>query len=138
MNYFSIFFERFNAFQDLWGLYATVGVGFVAFLAAIPKASESIILRRVLTATFLVFAMSNLLALNNVRSQRENIASMIEESVGEQRGQLGEYEANLIASCSPSHWILLFLFHLAFDAAIVWLIWWLPKLRTGAVSQSTS
>jgi hypothetical protein len=66
----SLYFERTNAVQVLWGLYITIALGLLAFLGANPAVLKRVYLVGLLSLGFIGFAVVNADALYDVTKAR--------------------------------------------------------------------
>lgn len=122
-----LIFERFSAYQTLWGFYITVVLGIAGFVATAQKALESLPVKVMLTVGFLAFSHVNLLALQDVRAQRDHLAK-VALSLPETQGSpslKAVVEAGL-----PDPEKRVRVFHRGVDGLVVLTIWLLPWLRS--------
>ncbi|MEO1092840.1 MAG: hypothetical protein AAFX81_19635 [Pseudomonadota bacterium] len=121
-------FERFSASQTLWNLYITVVLGVIGFVAAVPNALTTWWIRTVVTLGFLAFALVNLNAIGNVQAQRAQLLPTAIERAAPADAQM--VQAVVDVSAPPTR-MELRVFHLGIDAAVVFLIWFVPYARVG-------
>lgn len=125
-NLLQIFFGRFDTFQNLWSLYITVVFGLFAFVAAAEQAMKSWVVRALLSAGFVLFAVLNWYALYRVSFQRVAISDALFEILKESPSEIltGIVKAGLPSSSGE-----LTAFHFLMDTIVVFLILMVPRFR---------
>ena len=136
-----IFFERANAYDAFWNLDILVTVGIFAFLGSVPHFKHPIELSIILSATFLLFAISNLGGLLWCLQQRRILGDIIIAENGKcgtfpdltaPCGQRASAISSLISISDPC-WVRVpnpygvILFHTVFDIVTIALIFVIPR-----------
>ncbi len=122
---FGLLFQRADATQTFWNLYLGVVTVIVGVLTAKPDWFRREV-RIALTCAFVVFAVSNFLALDQVRQQRESLAQAAIYAQGFQAAIHGP----LLESAAPPSRIKLRSFHFVLDLFVVVAIWYVPVYRS--------
>jgi hypothetical protein len=75
-----LYFERSNAMQTYWNFYITVILALIAFFGSAKPSAKTKYLAGILTLAFIMFAVVNYDALNDVTRQRITAKALIEEA----------------------------------------------------------
>lgn len=121
----TLYFERTNAMQTLWGLYLTIVLGLLGFLGTVKLKPPRLRIISLLLIAFCAFAYVNCDALRSVTSQRNILVTLIRQSSGPVEAQEAIYAKNrkqIADSLDPPSVAAVVGFHIAGDALTVFAI----------------
>jgi hypothetical protein len=128
----SLYFERGNAMETLWGLYITIALGMLAFFGAATASVKRYFLAVVLSLGFAGFALVNEDALHDVTWAR----SMIQQIILQKSVATAEERSlqDMVRAIPPSSVSEVRIFHFTVDAGVLIAIWGmtLGKQKRGA------
>ena len=127
-NTLNLLFQAGAATQTYWNLYIVVAVGVVGFIAASPSAGRQRRNKVLFTAAFLVFAFSNLMAMNQVHSQWDALADIVALNLTPAQDIPNEFKV-LERTIKPLPFSLVMAFHLGYTTLISLAIWLIPRRK---------
>ncbi len=124
-----LIYNRFDSFQVLWSIYATVVIGLVAAMISFPQHISSTLARVIIIIGFSVFAYANWGTLSQVNEERRalyleanNIVTELQQDAGTGRSLYA-----LVVGKEVVHKKILTIFHGILDGLMILLIWFVPK-----------
>lgn len=117
--------ERSAAWNSLWTVFYTVGVAIVGIVASGKLLSKNRTAASIIAALgFLIFAVGNYAALNEVRVQRESVVAYVKKNAEENKSP---EIATLAEASSPPSVFQLLLYHWSLTLFVVVLIVVMPR-----------
>lgn len=110
--------DRASAINVYWNIYIAVATAVVGVLSTGKLVTRSRILKALLTVLFLIFAISNLLAIIRLGELRQALVDMIPSSSMD--------FLTLKTSLAPEPWWAYLLFQGTLDLLLVLAIWFVP------------
>lgn len=117
-------FSRADALNGYWNLYIAVTLGLLGIMASGKAFTEARAIKLLLSFAFLVFAYSNLGAIDATNEQRRQLLLLLSGS--------SFHEA--AAHAGPPRQALLWAFHMVLDVATILALWLVPWHRVATKS----
>lgn len=118
----TLYFERTNAMEVLWGLYITIVLGLLGFVGAVKLKAPRLRILLLLSIAFSGFCYVNCVALRDVTNQRIVSADMIRQfKVGSQSDH--QIQLAISQTLDPTTVSELTWFHVTSDILTVAAIW---------------
>ncbi|HEV2706905.1 MAG TPA: hypothetical protein VGV59_13330 [Pyrinomonadaceae bacterium] len=130
-----LYFERSNATQTYWNFYITIILALVAFFGSAKPSPKIKYLAGILTLAFILFAVVNHNALNEVTRQRIAAKALIEEAAKRPATSAQALSNEAVFSAlkddlnPPTEGQLMFV-HLLGDVFAIAGIWWLTLSKS--------
>ena len=118
----TLYFERTNAMQTLWGIYVTIAIGLLGFLAAAKLKAPLLRIILLLTLAFFAFAFVNCQALRSVTRQR-NVSANLIRSLKEDASADSETRRRIADTLDPPSVAGVTAFHVSADVLMIFAIW---------------
>lgn len=123
----SLYFERGNAMQTLWGLYITITLGLLAFFGAAKVSAKRYVLAAILSIGFAGFAAVNQDALHDVTCARNAIRKIIlDKEATTTEDKALQY---LVSKIAPPTSTQVRVFHIAADVSVLIALWTITLLK---------
>lgn len=123
----SLYFERGNAMQTLWGLYITITLGLLAFFGAAKVSAKRYVLATILSIGFAGFAAVNQDALHDVTCARNAIRKIIlDKEATTTEDKALQY---LVTEIAPPTSTQVRVFHIAADVSVLIALWTITLLK---------
>jgi hypothetical protein len=124
----TLYFERFNAEQTLWGIYITIALGILAFFGTLRPSKKATTVALLFSVGFVAFAFVNAMALGYVVNVRAKIYCVVQHYHAHDSSE----DQAVIEKVKPtvtelySIWMLV-IFHASCDLMVLAAIWRLAQ-----------
>lgn len=126
----TMYFERFNAMQTLWGIYITIALGLLAFFGTASRPRKTF-LAVVMSIGFAAFAVVNVMALSYVVETRTQLYGIIQSYPAAGAKDEAAVMDQVKATVTPMYpvWGLI-LFHAVADCGVLASFWILNREKS--------